>query len=251
MSDSQLEASAAALRQLGYDVPAEIAVGTIDDQGAAAGLLQQGDVLLSVDGAPASNVDAVRSAVQKAAGAPVTVAYQRDGADATVQITPQQTTVNGQQQYLLGVGLMQSFDLPVDVKIQLNDVGGPSAGMMFALGIIDKMSPGDLTEASTSPAPARSTPTATWARSAASVRSSTARSMPEPPTSWPRVELQRGRGARARRHPRLLDLDARPVDDGARDDPRQRRSRRACDVVWFGIVAFTANPENPAPRMKR
>lgn len=145
MSDSQLEASAAALRQLGYDVPAEIAVGTIDDQGAAAGLLQQGDVLLSVDGAPASNVDAVRSSVQKAAGAPVTVAYQRDGADATVQITPQQTTVNGQQQYLLGVGLMQSFDLPVDVKIQLNDVGGPSAGMMFALGIIDKMSPGDLT----------------------------------------------------------------------------------------------------------
>ncbi|MBD8477897.1 S16 family serine protease [Microbacterium sp. CFBP 8794] len=145
MTDSQVESSAAALRALGYDVPQQIAVATVDDSGAAAGLLQQNDVLTTVDGVTAPNVDAVRAAVQAAAGAPVTIGYERDGAAGTVEITPRQTDVNGQQQYLLGVGLMLSFDLPVDVKIQLNDVGGPSAGMMFALGIIDKMSPGDLT----------------------------------------------------------------------------------------------------------
>ncbi|KQT72623.1 YlbL family protein [Microbacterium sp. Leaf436] len=145
MTDSQVESSAAALRALGYDVPQQIAVATVDDSGAAAGLLQQNDVLTTVDGVAAPNVDAVRAAVQAAAGAPVTIGYERDGAAGTVEITPRQTDVNGQQQYLLGVGLMLSFDLPVDVKIQLNDVGGPSAGMMFALGIIDKMSPGDLT----------------------------------------------------------------------------------------------------------
>ncbi|MDU0347198.1 site-2 protease family protein [Microbacterium sp. KSW2-29] len=145
MSDSQLEASAAALRELGYDVPGEIAVGTVDDAGAAAGALQVGDVITSVDAVAAANVDAVRATVQAAAGAPVTVGYTRDDAPGTVTVTPKQTEVDGQQQWLLGIGLQESFDLPVDVKIQLNDVGGPSAGMMFALGIIDKMSEGDLT----------------------------------------------------------------------------------------------------------
>lgn len=145
MSDSQLEASAAALRELGYDVPGEIAVGTVDDAGAAAGALQVGDVVTSVDGVAAANVDAVRGAVQAAAGAPVTVGYTRGDTPATVTVTPKQTEVDGQEQWLLGIGLQESFDLPVDVKIQLNDVGGPSAGMMFALGIIDKMSDGDLT----------------------------------------------------------------------------------------------------------
>ncbi|MEV7758646.1 S16 family serine protease [Microbacterium sp. NPDC089180] len=145
MSDSQLEASAAALRELGYDVPGEIAVGTVDDAGAAAGALQVGDVVTSVDAVAAANVDAVRAAVQAAAGAPVTVAYTRDDTPGTVTVTPKQTEVDGQPQWLLGIGLQESFDLPVDVKIQLNDVGGPSAGMMFALGIIDKMSDGDLT----------------------------------------------------------------------------------------------------------
>ena len=145
MTDSQLEASAAALRELGYQVPQDIAVGTIDDSGAAKDKLQQNDVITSVDGAAVSTIDDVRAAVQKSAGAAVTVGYERDGTASTVQITPRQTEVDGQAQYLLGVGLMMTFDLPVDVKIQLNDVGGPSAGMMFALGIIDKMSPGDLT----------------------------------------------------------------------------------------------------------
>ncbi|MFN3950349.1 PDZ domain-containing protein [Microbacterium sp.] len=145
MSDSQLEAQAAALRELGYDVPQQIAIGTLDEAGAAAGLLEQGDVITSIDGVAASTVDAVRGAVQAAAGAPVTVAYERDGTPATVSITPRETETDGQKQWLLGVVLQQSFDLPVDVKIQLNDVGGPSAGMMFALGIIDKMSEGDLT----------------------------------------------------------------------------------------------------------
>lgn len=145
MTDSQNEASAAALRELGYDVPQEISVVTVDDAGASAGRLQQSDVITSVDGTAVTSVEAIRSKVQDAAGAAVTIGYERSGIPGSVQVTPQEADVDGQMQYLLGVGLMISFDLPVDVKIQLNDVGGPSAGMMFALGIIDKMSPGDLT----------------------------------------------------------------------------------------------------------
>jgi len=145
MSDSQLEASAAALRQLGYTVPQDVVVGTIDDSGASAGVLRLGDVITALDGAPVASVADIRSAVQAGGGAPVELGIERDGAQSSVSVTPRLTDVDGQQQWLLGVGLTLNFDLPVDVKIQINNVGGPSAGMMFALGIIDKMSTGDLT----------------------------------------------------------------------------------------------------------
>lgn len=145
MTDSQLEASAAALRELGYTVPQDIVVGTVSDAGAATGVLQVGDVITSVNGSAVASVDDVRSAVQTAGGSALTLGVDRSGTSSSVSVTPRLTDVNGQQQWLLGVGLTLSFDLPVDVKIQINNVGGPSAGMMFALGIIDKMSPGDLT----------------------------------------------------------------------------------------------------------
>ena len=145
MSDSQLEASAAALRQLGYTVPQDVVVGTIDDSGASAGVLELGDVITSLDGRPVASVTDIRAAVQAGGGAPVSLGIDRNGAQSSVSVTPRLTDVNGQQQWLLGVGLTLTFDLPVDVKIQINNVGGPSAGMMFALGIIDKMSTGDLT----------------------------------------------------------------------------------------------------------
>ncbi|MFJ4039211.1 PDZ domain-containing protein [Microbacterium sp. NPDC090007] len=145
MTDSQNEAAAAALREQGYTVPQTISVATVDETGATAGILQPGDVVTSVNGTDVTSVEGVRSAVQDAAGAPVTIGFDREGTARMAEVTPQPTDVDGEQQYLLGVGLSISFDLPVDVQIQLNDVGGPSAGMMFALGIIDKMTPGDLT----------------------------------------------------------------------------------------------------------
>lgn len=45
----------------------------------------------------------------------------------------------------LGVGTGISYDFPFQVEIKLDDVGGPSAGMMFALGVIDKLTPESLT----------------------------------------------------------------------------------------------------------
>lgn len=144
MVDSQQEATAAALREIGEDVPTTIQVASVADGSAAAGLLQPKDVVLAVDGTASTDSDAVRAQIQKAAGAAVTVTVQRDGKRQDVSVTPRKQTVDGTSTWLLGITLQQTFDFPVDVKLQLNNVGGPSAGMMFALGIIDTLTPGEL-----------------------------------------------------------------------------------------------------------
>jgi PDZ domain-containing protein len=43
------------------------------------------------------------------------------------------------------VNVVESFKFPFQVKINIGNVGGPSAGMMFALAIIDKLTPSNLT----------------------------------------------------------------------------------------------------------
>jgi PDZ domain-containing protein len=57
-----------------------------------------------------------------------------------VRVTPELN----QGSVILGIGAGMDYTFPIDVKIQLDDVGGPSAGQMFALGIIDKLSSGKL-----------------------------------------------------------------------------------------------------------
>ncbi len=105
--------------------------------------------------------------------------------------------MNGQQQWLLGVGLTLSFDLPVDVKIQINNVGGPSAGMMFALGIIDKMSPGDLTGGQHIAGTGTIDADGNVGGIGGIRQKLYGRATPERPGSSPAVELQRGGRARA------------------------------------------------------
>jgi PDZ domain-containing protein len=46
---------------------------------------------------------------------------------------------------MIGIFLLPDFDLPVDVDIQAGNIGGPSAGLMFALSIVDSLTPEDLT----------------------------------------------------------------------------------------------------------
>ena len=60
---------------------------------------------------------------------------------ALTTIAPQEGTSGS----WLGLSLKISVDSPVEASFGLSDVGGPSAGMMFALGLVDKITPGALT----------------------------------------------------------------------------------------------------------
>lgn len=144
MIDSQQEATAAALTELGYDVGATLTVHSFVEGSAAEGVLEEGDAILSANGTPVTDASALREIVNAGGGDPIELRIERDGEAMTVSVTPKETEVDGESVLLLGVTLMTQYDFPIDVTIQLNNVGGPSAGMMFALGIIDTLTPDQL-----------------------------------------------------------------------------------------------------------
>lgn len=144
MVDSQKEATAAALTHLGYDVHPKLSVYSLTDDSAAQGKLRKDDVIVAANGTAITDVDTLRRIVNDAAGSAVTLTIERDGVRQDVSVTPKKLTTQGTITWLLGVSLITDYDFPIDVTIQLNNVGGPSAGMMFALGIMDTLTPGQL-----------------------------------------------------------------------------------------------------------
>ncbi len=142
MADSQSVATAVALRALGQEVAPEIYLSSVLDDGASAGLLAPGDVLVKVNDVPATDADAVRAAVvAEPPGTALPIVIQREGTEQTVSVTSRD--VEGRA--VIGVIMGTRYDLPVDVSIHAGAVGGPSAGTMFALGIYDVLTPGELT----------------------------------------------------------------------------------------------------------
>lgn len=144
MDDSQDAATAAALQHLGYELESQLTIGHVLADSAAADVFQEGDVVLGVDGTPLDRADAVREAVVASEGAELAFDIERDGQAQQVTITPRAAD-DETAAWQIGVVVGTSYDFPFDVEIQLDNVGGPSAGMMFALGIVDMLTPGDLT----------------------------------------------------------------------------------------------------------
>ncbi|WIB66682.1 S16 family serine protease [Curtobacterium sp. MCBD17_035] len=144
MADSQQAAVAAALVHQGFTVGSTLTVSAVEPGSAADGVLREGDVIESINGRSLthdSDASTLRARVTaNGAGTAATLVVRRDGATRTVSIAPKASD----GAVLLGIGVSQHYDFPFSVKIRLQDVGGPSAGMMFALGTIDKLTPGHL-----------------------------------------------------------------------------------------------------------
>jgi PDZ domain-containing protein len=117
MTDSQKEATAAALTHLGYDVHPKLTVYSLTDDSAAQGVLQKGDVITSANGTKITDIDTLRDVIAKADGAPVAMQIERDGAEKTVSVTPKKSTTDGKTTWLIGVSLLTDYDFPIDVTI--------------------------------------------------------------------------------------------------------------------------------------
>ena len=138
---SQLAAVTVALRELGY--PVRVVVNTVTPDGPSFGKLQKGDVIATVGGAPVTSPQKLQELVQaQPPGTGLTVGYTRDGRSGTARVVTRKDKSDTPR---IGVSVTTDQPHPFDVKIDLNEIGGPSAGLMFSLGIIDKLRPADLT----------------------------------------------------------------------------------------------------------
>ena len=144
MENSQQEAVAAALRALGEPYESQLRVVETLPESPAEGILRGDDIIVAVDGEPVRDVTALRAAIAANGTAdPVSIDVVRDGSERTLEVTP--VLSEGEERVpVIGVLIAGEYVFPFDVNIELENVGGPSAGMMFALGIIDKLTPDSL-----------------------------------------------------------------------------------------------------------
>ncbi|MEE1620345.1 YlbL family protein [Zafaria sp. J156] len=140
MDSSQQTSVAAALGSLGIEYGQTISVAELATA-TNAGILQQGDVLRTVNGERIADATMLRERLQDAGDAPSMLGLERDGEELEVEVV---TAASPEGQRLLGVFLDTAYDFPFDVDFTLTNVGGPSAGLMFSLGLIDTLTPGEL-----------------------------------------------------------------------------------------------------------
>jgi PDZ domain-containing protein len=142
MTGSQETATAAALTQLHIAYSTEVTVVRANRGFPAYGVLKAGDVIARVDGTPVTSQSGLTSAIYAhPAGSTLTVAITRDGQARQVQVGTKESGGHP----VMGVEIQEHYKFPFTVKISVGDIGGPSAGLMFALGIVDKLTTLNLT----------------------------------------------------------------------------------------------------------
>jgi PDZ domain-containing protein len=151
IDESKPVAAVVGLRAAGFPVNITgqgAQVESIIDGMPAQGVLQVGDIIVGVDGQPITTTDSLIQAITRhAVGDHVSVTVQRDGQAQTFDLVPRESPTEPGRP-IIGVTIstyMFDVQMPFPVDIQSDNVGGPSAGLMFALAVLDGVTDGDLT----------------------------------------------------------------------------------------------------------
>jgi PDZ domain-containing protein len=123
-----------------------VTVQSVTDPGPSAGKLRDGDAIDGVNGAPVANLDEFQAILKKTKpGEQLVIDYRRKNAPpgvATITLGD-----NPDRDYgFLGVGVLDAPWAPFDIDFNLANIGGPSAGLMFSLAVVDKLTTGDLND---------------------------------------------------------------------------------------------------------
>ena len=142
MTSSQEHAIFNALKFLDYQVPSRARVVDVLKQSDASGVIKAGDLILEIDGEPVERVEQIVEKVRsKEPGNMIDLVIERKGQRIPIRPISLMENSTGAA---IGIFLTTSFDFPIDVSIKIKDTGGPSAGMIFTLGVIEKMTAEDL-----------------------------------------------------------------------------------------------------------
>ncbi len=151
MEESKMLAQTIALLRAGYEVEITgegIEIHALVEDSPAVGILQEGDIILQVDGEEVFFTDQVQALVQnREIGDPVSFLIERDDEELNIRVETGPFTKDGTKP---GVGVYITArewepKLPLDIDIATGQTTGPSAGMMFVLEILNQLMPGDLT----------------------------------------------------------------------------------------------------------
>ncbi|RBY91837.1 hypothetical protein DQ244_11210 [Blastococcus sp. TBT05-19] len=139
---SEQAAESVALAELGY--PEKVVVRAVPEESPSVDRLEEGDALETVGGRPVPDTEVLADVLTGIpAGTEVPVSYTRLGEPGTTTITTR--AAEDREGSLLGISVLDQPAAPFDVDIQVSDVGGPSAGLMLTLGILDLVGDEDLT----------------------------------------------------------------------------------------------------------
>ena len=140
MEISQQDAIAVALKDLGYEVPRNLYVSSVLEGTPASKQLVAGDLLFQAGGVDVATFEELKAQIQLSEGSEMDFLVLREGTTQTIAITPELKDGS----YVIGAMVGYTYEFPVSVELQLGDVGGPSGGLMFSLGIIDALTEGSL-----------------------------------------------------------------------------------------------------------
>ena len=144
MTISQKVAAAVALRRLGYTVvakPSGVIVAALDERSHAVGKLRPGDMIVSVNGAPTPTIAALRAQLSQAKpGDTVQLGLKRSTESLSISVRTIVDATN-KKRAIVGFAPEQAAEikLPLKVEIDAGNVGGPSAGLAFALEVMEEL----------------------------------------------------------------------------------------------------------------
>lgn len=148
MDTSQESAVVAALRAADQPITERVVVASIVTGAPADGLVEPGDFVLAVDGEPVTEPSQVPPKVQAhQVGEEVELTLHRPGAESPEQVVRVPVQAGPDGGVRIGADVDLGYDYAAEVHFGVREgIGGPSAGLIFALGIYDQITPGDLTD---------------------------------------------------------------------------------------------------------
>ena len=151
MESSKVTSTAAALRYLGYDFDEVYYVSDIRDYSDAIKKLKIGDVITDIDGKKINQIEEIRTSyTNKSIGDPLLITVERKDKNGKVTLVTtrvilvENLDIEEKERPAIGILVGTSARFPIDVDFNLPGVGGPSAGLIFAVGIVEKLTEEDL-----------------------------------------------------------------------------------------------------------
>lgn len=139
MENSQQEAIAAALTYLDIPYDSFLEVAATLEGGPSEGVILEGDIIVRAAGEDIRDVTRLRELIaDNGVQSPITLVVRRGGTEQELQVIPRMSE-GPEPQPVIGVLVAGRYDFPIEVNIQLQKVGGPSAGLAFALGLVERL----------------------------------------------------------------------------------------------------------------